>query len=65
VPHNSRSSPKAIVILGNDAVIEAAPATPVQLAHACLAAGFELALPESWGDELIAAEMLRHLYARY
>jgi hypothetical protein len=42
----------SLVILGTDAVLAAAPATPVQLAHACLAAGYGAAVPASWGDEL-------------
>jgi Iron only hydrogenase large subunit, C-terminal domain len=50
-----------IVILGTDALLAAAPATPVQLAHACLRAGFGNVVPASWGDELIAAAVLRHL----
>lgn len=49
----------AIVILGNDAVLAALPATPVQLAHACLRAGFSAVVPPSWGDELVAAACLR------
>ena len=48
----------AVVILGNDAQLAARPATPVQLAHACLAAGFEAAVPASWGDELVASATL-------
>lgn len=48
----------AVVILGNDAQLAARPATPVQLAHACLAAGFEAAIPASWGDELVASATL-------
>jgi len=35
-------------------VLDARPATPVQLAHACAAAGFGAVIPASWGDELIA-----------
>jgi len=50
-----------IVILGTDAVLAASPATPVQLAHACLRAGFANVIPASWGDELIAAAVLRRL----
>jgi hypothetical protein len=51
----------SIVILGTDAVLAASPATPVQLAHACLRAGFANVVPTSWGDELIAAAVLRRL----
>jgi hypothetical protein len=56
-----RAGPPRFVILGNDAVLRARPATPVQLAHACLAAGYTLAIPATWGDELIAAESVRLL----
>jgi hypothetical protein len=49
------------VILGADAVLAALPASPVQLAHACLALGFELAAPATWGDELIAESCLQRL----
>ena len=62
----ARSEPAAsqtvpIVILGTDSLLAAAPATPVQLAHACLRAGFGNVVPASWGDELIAAAVLRQL----
>ncbi len=50
-----------IVVLGTDALLAALPATPVQLAHACLRAGFANVIPASWGDELIAAGVLRRL----
>src|SRR3954462_6664411 len=50
-----------IVILGTDAVLAALPATAVQLAHACIQAGFVSVIPASWGDELIAAAPLRRL----
>ena len=55
------SSIPSFAIVGNDAVLAARPATPVQLAHACLAVGFRMAIPVSWGDELVAAESLRQL----
>jgi hypothetical protein len=47
--------------LGTDAVLAALPATAVQLAHACIEAGFINVIPASWGDELIAAATLRRL----
>ena len=53
-----------VAIIGNDAVLVAAPATPVQLSHACLRRGFTVAVPASWGDELVAAETLRQLTSR-
>ena len=51
----------SVAIVGTDAVLAAAPATPVQLAHACLQRGYTVAVPASWGDELIASETLRRL----
>ena len=54
----------SIAILGADTALAALPATPVQLAHACRQAGYEFAVPASWGDELIAAECLNQLAER-
>ena len=54
----------SIAILGADTMLAAQPATPVQLAHACLHAGYGLAVPVSWGDELIAGECLTRLAER-
>jgi hypothetical protein len=51
------SSVPTIVILGTDLLLAARPATPVQLAHACLAAGYGAAIPVSWGDELLATSI--------
>ena len=51
----------SIAVLGADALLAALPATPVQLAHACLLAGYQSAVPASWGDELIAAAAVRAL----
>jgi len=57
------SSPQVVpvIILGTDATLAALPATPVQLAHACLRAGYANVIPASWGDELIAEASLRRL----
>jgi len=63
-PTVDRRSIPAVAIIGNDAVLVAAPATPVQLSHACLRRGFSVAVPASWGDELIAAEAMRKLASR-
>src|SRR6201985_3982073 len=62
-PSASPPPPQAvpIIILGTDALLAALPASPVQLAHACLRAGFANVIPASWGDELIAAAVLRRL----
>jgi hypothetical protein len=54
-PHVTHPS---VLILGTDAVLAAAPATPVQLIHACMSAGFSAVVPASWGDELIAARAI-------
>lgn len=51
-------APLRVAILGNDAVLEARPASPMQLAQACLRASFDLVVPASWGEELVA-----HQYA--
>jgi hypothetical protein len=51
-------------VLGTDAVLAALPATAVQLVHACLAAGYQSAVPGSWGDELVAEAYLDTLAAR-
>jgi hypothetical protein len=53
------ASPFSIAILGTDAFLAAAPALPVQLMHAALAAGFDSVVPVSLGDELVASETLR------
>ncbi len=51
--------PFSIAIFGNDALLAAAPALPVQLMHAAIAAGFDAVVPVSLGDELVAGETLR------
>lgn len=53
-----------LLVLGNDALLTARPATPVQLIHAGLRAGFDAVVPGSWGDELVAAACAGHLAAR-
>jgi hypothetical protein len=54
----------AILVVGTDTLIEALPARPIQLANACGALGFDLALPLSWGDELVAEAALESLQFR-
>lgn len=54
----------SVIVVGNDALIEVLPARPVQFSHACLAAGFDQAVPLSWGDELVAEAVLRALEDR-
>ena len=63
-PTVDRRPAPMVAIIGNDAVLAATPATPVQLAHACLRRGFAVAVPASWGDELVAAEAVRRLASR-
>lgn len=61
-----RKSPEtlAVLVVGTDTLIEALPARPIQLAHACGALGFDLVVPLSWGDELVAEGALRALEPR-
>jgi hypothetical protein len=61
-----RKSPEtlAVLVVGTDTLIEALPARPIQLAHACGALGFDLVIPLSWGDELVAEAALRALEPR-
>lgn len=54
----------AVLVVGTDTLIEALPARPIQLAHACGALGFDLVIPLSWGDELVAEAALRSLESR-
>jgi hypothetical protein len=56
-----QTTPLRVAILGNDAVLEARPATPTQLAQACLRASFDLVVPASWGEELIAQQYAESL----
>ena len=50
-----------IALLGADALLAARPASPVQVLHACVAAGFAAAYPVTWGDELVAGVCLSRL----
>ena len=63
-PPPTRPTATPVVVLGADAVLAALPATAVQLAHACLAAGYATAVPVSWGDELLAHAALEQLAER-
>ena len=55
---------ESIVVMGNDAVLAARPASAVQVAHAGLRAGFDAIVPASWGEELVADECARQLCSR-
>jgi hypothetical protein len=55
---------RAAVIVGNDAVVAALPSSPAQLARACAEAGFDIVVPPSWGDELVADGYLTQLAGR-
>ncbi len=50
-----------IAILGNDMVLAARPARVVQLVHALYECGYELVVPLSWGEELLAQYTLDNL----
>ena len=54
----------SVLILGPDAVAAANPATAVQLVHACHRWGFSTVVPASWGDELLASEVIRRCAGR-
>ncbi len=60
---SSRAAP-SLAILGTDALIAAQPATAVQLAHACARIGYQVVVPATWGDELLAAGCLRQVATR-
>jgi hypothetical protein len=45
-------------------LLAALPATPVQLAHACYTLGYQIVVPASWGDELVAHAVLEDLRHR-
>ncbi len=62
-PDDQPSNFLSVAIVGNDALVEALPARPIQFAHACRAIGFDVVLPGSWGDELVAVATLRALDA--
>ena len=47
-----------VAIVGNDAVLQAAPATPVQLAHACLRRGFTVAVPHVFDTAVLGSAIL-------
>ena len=51
------------MILGTDALLAARPASPVQLAQACLALGYDGVVPASWGDELVADAAMQRVLA--
>ena len=54
----------SVLILGPDAVAAASPASAVQLVHACHRWGFSTVVPSSWGDELLAAEVIKRCTSR-
>ena len=54
----------AIAIVGNDVLLAVRPATAVQLAHALQRIGFDIVVPASWGDELVAYAALQNCTER-
>jgi hypothetical protein len=54
----------SVLVVGNDTLIEMLPARPIQVARACGRAGFDLVVPLSWGDELVAGAVLEVLAER-
>src|SRR5690606_23192889 len=63
-PADTSARPYEVAIVGNDAVLAALPARPLQLAHAILACGYDLVVPVSWGEEVVAEHALRAISAR-
>ncbi len=51
-------------ILGSDLVLGSLPAEPVQVINACFALGYDIVVPASWGDEIIASSVLDELSDR-
>ena len=62
--HADAGKSLAVVILGNDALAAIQPLAASQLARACVAAGFDIVVPPSWGDELVAGAYLEQLADR-
>jgi len=60
-PQWSRPS---FAVIGADAFLAARPATEVQVAQACARAGYDAAIPATWGDELIAGRCAQRLADR-
>ncbi len=50
--------PVEIAIVGNDLLLAALPGRPLQVAHAIHALGYDLVVPASWGEELVARHAL-------
>lgn len=53
--------PFEIAIVGNDLLLAALPGRPLQVAHAIHACGYDLVVPVSWGEELVATHALEAL----
>jgi hypothetical protein len=49
--------PLDVVVLGNDALLAARPASPLQLERAVRRAGYDFVVPASWGEEAVAARV--------
>lgn len=61
---STQDRPYEIAIVGNDLILAALPGRAIQLTHALLAAGWDLVVPVSWGEELLAEHALRQLEQR-
>lgn len=64
LPDAAKSDVLSVAIIGNDTVLAALPAHPVQLAHGCHLLGYHTVVPANWGDELVAEVVLREAEAR-
>lgn len=59
----ANARPIYVAILGADALLASRPHDPVQLTRACQSAGFDLVVPVSWGEEVIATQIADRLMA--
>ncbi|HEX6313569.1 MAG TPA: hypothetical protein VFZ73_01870 [Gemmatimonadaceae bacterium] len=57
----AHARPIYVAIIGSDTLLAARPADPLQLTRACLVAGFDLVVPVSWGEEVIAHDLAEQL----
>jgi hypothetical protein len=64
IGESARPETLQAAVLGSDLVLGSLPAEPVQVVNACFALGYDIVVPASWGDELIAGSVLDELSAR-
>jgi hypothetical protein len=60
----ANARPIYVAILGADALLASRPHDPVQLTRACQSVGFDLVVPVSWGEEVIATQIADRLTSK-